>query len=365
MNADCCTCFRAGTFRALVAVLLMVACRPPVDNTRSPASVAVRSEVAEAGPFQARLDLLGKVVPAMSVPLLAPYSGKVLYPPRFASGLRTGEPVARGELLFTIDNEEVRLRLAEAELTAQLAETELERTRQGVEGGFLSAAELKRREIDAELAAERLRSARLRNDRLGFHAPRSGHLLIESVVPPGSEIAGDALRVGELAGDGLPRVEAWAAAADLERLRPELEVRLIQPGEERVLGHGVVGEVARQVDRSGTVRLVVSVLQDLGLPSPGEGVELEVLLDARSGALTLPREALIVDGGVTSVFVLDPSGSGYRARSRLVKSGGASGGRVEILDGLKEGERVAVRGAEFLADGLPAAEADAGADPGG
>ncbi|MCP3956911.1 MAG: efflux RND transporter periplasmic adaptor subunit [bacterium] len=338
-------------------VMLSAACQPPEEEMPARARVPVSSEVLAAAPFQPSLTLLGKVEPAVRLELRAAEGGRVRYPARFASGLRTGEEVARGELLFEIDNDDARLRLAEAELAARLAEAERERAEQGVEGGVLPPVELEQRRIDAELAAERLKSARLRTKRLRVHAPRAGLLLVERAVPPGSELTTRDLRLAELAGEGQPRLEAWAAAADLERLRPALVARCLEPGGGRELGRGTIVEVARQVDRSGTVRLVVEIDQDLGLPLPGEGVEIEVLLEMRESALTLPRQALIIDGGVTTVFVLEPSGTGYKARRRLVQSGSTRDGRIEILDGLKEGERVAVRGAEFLADGLPATEA--------
>ena len=353
--------YRSFQYRSLISIpllaLLATACQPPTEKRPPRASVPVRSEVLEAGPFQPSLALLGKVEPAMRLEIRATEAGRIRYAPRFASGLRTGERVEKGELLFEIENDDARLRLAEAELASRLAETERLRAEQGVEGGFLSEAELKQRQIDSELATERLKSARIRIQRLRHTAPRSGVLLVEREVPPGIEISAQNLRVAELAGEGLPRVEAWAAAADLERLRPGLEVQCIGPGTNRRVGAGVLREVARQVDRTGTVRLVVEIEEDQGLPLPGEGLELEVLLDERASALTVPREALIIDGGVTTVFVLEPSGSEYKARRRLVQAGSARAGRVEILDGLKEAERVAVRGAEFLADGLPAAEA--------
>ena len=322
------------------------------------AAVPVRSEVLETASFQPRLMLLGRVEPASRLALRSPAAGRVRYPPRFADGLRTGERIRRGETLFEIDNDELNLRWTEARLTARLAETELERARQGVAGGFLAQAELKQREIDAELANERLANARQQVEKLRLVAPDDGVLRLEqSALPPGSELgAGEA--VAELLGDGPLRVEAWALAADRELLRPGLPAECTRAGSETVLGRGVLREVASQVDGAGTLRLVASVGENLEMPLAGEGVELSVLLEPRPAAVTVPEEALIVDGGVATVFVLDPSGAGYRARRRLVVTGSWSDGRVEILDGVSAGERVAVAGAEFLEDGLPAAEAE-------
>ncbi len=345
--------------RRILPALLLAGCVPEDYQAPEPAKVPVRSEVVETGPFQADLVLLGRVEPAARLEVRSPAAGRIAYPSRFAGGLRTGERVARGDLLFTIDNDDARLRLSEAELAARLAETELARARQGVEGGVLPAAELKQREIDAELAGERLENARRRSVRMRVRAPAAGTLRVDRVYAPGAEIAQASTLVAELLGDGMPRVEAWAAASDRDRLRTGLEVECLAPGNGKVVGRGSVVEVAREIERTGTLRLVAEMTESDGNQLPGEGVELRLLLDAKPEAVTVPQEALIVDGGVASVFVLEPSGTQYRARRRLVQAGSRSEGRVEVLDGLRPGERVAVRGAELLADGLLATEADA------
>lgn len=331
--------------------LAVLACSPPKDAPPPIAKVAVESEVVEALPFQASLRLLGRVEPSGRVALVAPVDGRPRYAPRFAAGLRTGETVRSGELLLTLENESLSLALVEAELALDGAAAELERAKRGVEGGFLPAAELKRTEIAFELARERLASAREQVARLELKAPASGVLRLDTVLPPGSEIqAGTVL--AEIAAAGLPRVEAWATARDLERLEVGFEVECFAAGGRSVLGVGHVAELDRQLDPHGTARVVIRITDDRRLPPPGEGVELAVLLAARESALTLPHESLVIDGGSTHVFVLEPRGHDFVARQRLVVPGGQADERLEILDGLVASERVVVRGAELLADGV-------------
>lgn len=337
--------------------LLAAGCAEIPETPPEPARVPVRSEVVAPAPFRPSVTLYGKVEPAARVAVRTPESGVLAYAPRFAGGLRTGERVRQGEPLFTIGNEALRLQLAEAELGLRGAESELDRARRGVEGGFLPEADLKRRQIEAELAHERVASARQRLERLRYTAPRAGVLWVDGVVPGGTEVAAGT-PLAEIAGDGRPRVEAWAAAADLERLEPGLEVDCRPPGGDAVVGRGTLAEMARRVDRGGTVRLVVEIVDDRDLPPPGEGVELDVQLAERAAALTVPEEAVLVDGGISSVFVLEPSGAEYKAWLRPVITASRSNGRVEVVDGLREGERVAVQGMEFLADGLLAVEAE-------
>ena len=341
----------------LLAAIVWGACAQVAEAPPEPVQVPVRSEILAAAAFRPSLTLYGKVEPAERVEVLTPESGLLRYAPRFANGLRAGERVREGEPLFSIDNERLRLAQAEAAIALRSAEAELETTRRGVEIGIRPEVELRQREIDTELARERLASAEQQLARLEVTAPRSGVLWVERVTPGGTEVAASH-RLAEIAGDGMPRVEAWATPADLDRLTAGLEALCRRPGRSRVAGIGALAEVTRRVDPGGTVRLVVQIDEDRDMPPPGEGLEIEVLLEEREAVLTLPEPAVLVDGGVASVYVLEPHGTGYKAQLRSVRAGSRADGRVEILDGLREGERVAVQGVEFLADGLLATEVD-------
>lgn len=63
--------------------------------------------------------------------------------------------------------------------------------------------------------------------------------------------------------------------------------------------------------------------------------------------ITLPRQAIVEHGAMTSVWVLDKNNS---ARMRIIKSGKLLGERIEILSGLSEGERVVVSGVEKVSE---------------
>ena len=66
--------------------------------------------------------------------------------------------------------------------------------------------------------------------------------------------------------------------------------------------------------------------------------------------LCIPRAAVVQRGQLTSVFVV---GEDHHARLRLVTLGIESGGLIEVLSGLTEGEQIAVSETEALRDGQP------------
>jgi RND family efflux transporter MFP subunit len=65
----------------------------------------------------------------------------------------------------------------------------------------------------------------------------------------------------------------------------------------------------------------------------------------QSDALTVPSESVVVRDGNNYVFVIDDKG---KASQRKVQTGRRVGERVEVLEGVKADESVAVQGAGFL-----------------
>jgi multidrug efflux pump subunit AcrA (membrane-fusion protein) len=73
----------------------------------------------------------------------------------------------------------------------------------------------------------------------------------------------------------------------------------------------------------------------------------EVFVARRTAALVVPIDAVLQRGDRTVVFVI----SDGTAHERPVRTGVSSGGVVEILQGLRPGEVVAVSGHRALRDG--------------
>ncbi|MDE2039615.1 MAG: hypothetical protein KGO96_00715 [Elusimicrobia bacterium] len=86
-----------------------------------------------------------------------------------------------------------------------------------------------------------------------------------------------------------------------------------------------------------------------GLVAPNDFVSARITVAVRRGVLTVPAAAVMVRDGKTMVVrqAKGPDGKVYY-QAVPVKTGMAAGGRLEIVSGLKPGERVAVSGAVGL-----------------
>ena len=340
------------SFRSLLSLLaLATGCSPaPAAVPEEAPAVPVRLEKVTRATFQPSLSVLGVVRPAETAEVAATASGLLRYPARFAGGLSTGAEVRAGEVLARISLHDAEASLAEARLHLQSAESELARHKRAFDVGVEAAVVLASYEAEAELARSRLAAAQGRISRLDLRAPVGGRLIVDHRVPPESEVTAGTV-LARIAAGGAPEVEARAAASDRDLLRPGLSVRFVAPGLPDPRGEGEIREVSPVVEAAGTVPLVVRVSDPVGLPAPGEGVELRIELDARPETITVPEDALVAGDNGNAVFVADRREGGLRARRRPVDTGARGNGRVEILRGLSAGDRVVIGGASLLTDG--------------
>ena len=118
------------------------------------------------------------------------------------------------------------------------------------------------------------------------------------------------------------------------------------PGEQF---RGVVSRVAPVFDpATRTAQMEIEVPNPGFRLKPGMYARVRLTVDHRPNALTVPRAAIIDTEGKRGVFLVD---EGQTAHFREVQTGLQDGDRVEILDGLTEGERVVTTGALALRDG--------------
>lgn len=279
------------------------------------------------------------------------------------------QALARRDSQQTVQRPAAEAALAQAETTLATAERDLERARGLVAQGFVSAArideaqravEIARAQRDAARAAAaaqrdsgaetvaasaQLQSAqaavqvaRARLDQAALRAPAAGKVLLRAVEPGQIVQPGRALLT--LGVDG---------PVELVALVDERFIGQLQPGQTASV---VADAFARQPFEARVHRLAPSVdaqrgALDVRLRLPGPAPEflredmtlsVEVLTGRRDGARVLPLRVLrgAADGERGEVLVVDDG----KVRVRPVKLGMRTLDRVEVLDGLAEGDKV-------------------------
>ncbi len=330
----------------MIAVLIAACAR---QRERIDEAIPVRTEVVKRAGFSPSLTLLGTVRPQRSIPIVTLTAGTIRYADRFASGLETGAAVGGHQLLATIENEKLATSQEQERLRMEAADAELERAKRSFAQGVMSAAEASAYRLRAQLAHEAFAAAKRESGNSQVVAAASGTLVVDKVVAAGSHVDAG-VTLGQIAASGAPIVEASVAASDRDLLRV---------GQTAIFGDGShhgsarVVEVATTIDPSGTARVVL-VLTGGTAPPPGSGVSVEVHLEQRHDVLTVREDAVVVLGDGPGVFVVAGAEGGYRhyrVKSVHVETGRRAGGRIEVLSGLRDGDRVVIAGADALTDG--------------
>jgi len=272
---------------------------------------------------------------------------------RFESGQR----VEAGQVLVDLDVGGDVADLDAARTAAREAQRQFDRQRELADRQLISTSQLdaQRAVRDAAQAAVQQAAARVA-DRV-IVAPFAGVLGLREVSP------------GQLLQPGTPITTLDAVdTMEVDFAIPEVQLRRIAAGQ-RVEARsdawpgeafrGSVISVDTRVDvatRSVTVRAAVE--NPDGRLLPGMLLSLSVLQPARQ-ALVLPEIAVQQSGTQSFVFRVDADG---RAQMAPVRLGAREAGRVEVLEGLAEGERIVVDGAVKLRPGLAVVEAEAPAN---
>jgi RND family efflux transporter MFP subunit len=267
-----------------------------------------------------------------------------------------GDWVGAGQVLAAVDRSvqvqaaaglDAQVRVARAE--AQLAQSELERAQSLVARGFISKADLQRREATRDQAAARVRVAQAqlaetqaRNRRLDIRAPAAG-LILTRGVEPGQIISSGSGQLFRIAQGGQLELRAQLAEADLVQVPVGARAEVTPVGTERSFT-GEVWQVSPVIDpqtRQGTAR--VALRYDRAL-RPGGFAGVRIASGSREAPL-LPESAVLSDGRGSFVYIV---GADNKVVRRDVTIGGVSDQGVAIASGLSGTERVVLSAGAFL-----------------
>jgi RND family efflux transporter MFP subunit len=355
---------RAATVAATL-VLALAACTSEPPATPAPAGPGkdlATLEIRAGGPAHERW-YDGSVEAVRQATLTAQTSGRV------AEALHdVDDRVKAGELLLRLTGVEQRagLRqaeqaLREAEARATVAEAEFARIRDVYEKRLVARSALDRATADRDAAAAQLAGAQA-----GLASARENAGYTEIRAPYDSVVTRRHVEPGEAVGTGQPLVEVAA----LERLRVVVDVPSAVAETLRADGRAtvLVGDRRYASDRvvvfpaataqSSTVRVRVDLPERAAGAYPGlyakvgfepsqpaspaptaaAGAGADAGADAPRGPISIPASAVVERSEVTAVYVVDSDGRLY---FRQVRLGRRYGDTVEVLAGLRPGERVA------------------------
>ena len=275
-----------------------------------------------------------------------------------------GDTVKAGQVLAQLDPQDLRLGqdAARAALVAAQAnfdqnEADFKRFKELRDQGFISSAELERRDTALKSAKAQLDQARAQASVQGNQANYAALLadangVITAVEAEPGMVVAAGTPVVRLAQDG-PRDVVFSVPEDqLGRVREAagrpgaLKVRLW--GDDQPAREVSLREVAAATDPVTRTFLIKADAGKLDAKL-GQTATVSLELPRVSQVIKLPLAAVLQQQGKTSVWVLDPAS--MTVKSQAVQVGGADGNEVVVAAGLTPGQEVVVAGVHVLTQG--------------
>ena len=349
----------------LVSVAAIVAgCSRP-EAPKEPIRAVKLITVAVSG-VNSRQEMAGEVRARTESRLGFRVGGKLVQRP-----VEVGQRVTAGQLLARLDASDLALvsqaanaQVAAAQTQRDLAAADLKRYTDLKERGFVSGAEIERRQAALNGAEAALKQARAQSD-VQSHQAGYARLMADGagvVVGVDAEV-GQVVAAGapvvRVARDGARDVVFAVPESQLAQLRPGLpaKVRLWASADAGPAGdlNGVVREVAASADAATrTYQVKLTLPADAAAPLGATAyVTLPLAVGASDQVIKLPTSALMrasaSDSAQSAVWVFDAaSGS---VQSRAVQVAGVDGNEVVIAGGVKPGEEVVAAGVHVLSPG--------------
>jgi membrane fusion protein (multidrug efflux system) len=287
-----------------------------------------------------KLEALGNARANESVDVSSKTSNVVM-----AIKFRDGERVQRGQVLVQLDDAQTRADVAAAQATLTDSESQFNRSRELMQTQALSKSSYEQLEATLKANRARLQSAQARLEDTVIRAPFSGRVGLRRVSVGTLISPGDVITT--LDDTSVIKLDFSVPENFLSSLREGLTVRATAPAFPGRSFTGKVASIDSRVDmttRSVIVRALLA--NDDGALKPGMFLNVSLANDERD-ALVIPEEALTPEAEKQYVYVVADG----RASRREVRIGGRRPGTVEVLSGLKAGERVIVEGTQKVRDG--------------
>ncbi|MBI3768304.1 MAG: efflux RND transporter periplasmic adaptor subunit [Deltaproteobacteria bacterium] len=332
--------------RALVlAALVASGC---ADHTTAketappPAPIAVAVAPVTTARVERVADLVGAFFANEDVTVASQLESRVVW-----LGPDMGDHVVIGDVILKLDDADLQAQLREIAARLVKAHADDTRARELRAGGIMSRQEAERMVTDAAVLEAQRDLLRVKLDRTVIHAPLTG------------AIAARTVSVGEVAQIGRPLYKI--VQDDPLKFRtpiPERFAGYLHLGQEVRLGvaayadrrfTGTITRINPTADEANRSILIEAEVRNAeGLIKPGFFGSGEIVYDPQGPALVVPEAALTTFAGVTKLFVVKDG----KAEERIVRTGvSATEQRREIVDGVGEGEDVAVSNLDRLENG--------------
>lgn len=338
-------------FVLLLGGLLYIFLVRPMNRHEESGSSAAAVQV-DRGDIVDRLRFTGQIFASRTLPVFSEASGQVI-----KVHVQEGDRVKKGEVLLEIDKTQLMNDLETQNLNVKKSEISL----RGVKDDMIRKEELFRNkfipemeliearklvelaQVDYDLAKKSLDALNYQLGKIVLTAPADG-IVTAKKVEEGEVIASMAessqgKMLLTITDTSEKSIDVRASEADRVYLREGMPVEFWLDSNPSQKYSGKISKIAAAASKEGDQTFFpfqIRIEEDAEALSLGISVRVELTARESRGVLRVPNRAVFHEGGVDYVFA--PNGAGFE--KKRIRKGVSNADYIEVLEGLKEGERV-------------------------
>ncbi len=309
----------------------------------------------------------GKVFAEQEISVVPKLPGKVT-----GVKVKVGSQVKAGEVLFTLDLQDLQkavdqasigVRNAEANYLRtkeqlELAKLNLERQQQLYAAGGISKGQLEG--FESQASEKPLEMAQIQWDQSKLSLQQAQDTLSNALVtaPIEGTVSAVNVKYGEMASNAQPAITLTTldnlyvlinvAENIVNTLKPEQEAKIAVSSAGGVEITGKVYSIAPTSDaRTQLYPVKVTLENKGGSIKPGMFAKVQLATQTKANILAVNSESVLLKNGKNTVYIVE----GDRAVAKEVLIGLDTGSKLEILKGLNAGEKVIVKGQTLVNQG--------------
>lgn len=328
---------------ALILVALigtrLVANKHKIDEkkkvtTEKDVQIPVNVAAATMAEVNENLVKTGTLVPYREANIAATTSGTIQH-----VSFALGSNVTSGDVLAEIDNNMLQLKMDAAVLQQQKLQRDYARYTRLLEGEATTETNLQEIKYNLDNAGNQVSQIKKQIQDNRIKSPISGQIVSKKIengeyVSPGTSL-GKIVDVSRL------KVDVQVSENDAYKIKAGQPVNITTDVYDGQTFSGKVVFVSQQGDAAHNYQVQVELPNSHAHPlKAGTFVYADFVQNSAHSALQIPRSALVESMKNPYVYVVQDG----KAATRKIVVGTTTGANVEVLDGLKEGEKVVVNG---------------------
>lgn len=329
--------------------------------------VPVEVENASIRTLKDEVIFSGKIFPDKDIMVFPKVIGKVT-----DVRVSVGDKVTKGSILFTLDKEDIQKQVDQAKVALDGAKTSYELTKEKMENakanlerteklyneGAISKAQYEQAQLAASDKALEGAQIQLNQAELAYNQAKEA--LDNTIVtsPCDGIISSVNVEAGEMASNTQPAitivdldrvyVELNVAENMVNKILPNQEVEVIIPSVSDEKYIGKVDSISPSADaRTQLYPVRIYIPNENHLIKSGMFAQVKTSIDTREDVIAVRSEAIVQKGEETVVYVVEDN----KAVERNVIVGLDTGTYAEIVEGIKDGEKIIIKGQNYVENG--------------